>query len=74
MSLGDFMGRRIRSWVGTTFASLIFGGAFLLSVTGVLASQDALDRAHRKLDSGNVKEAIAELESLWEEGVSNGAE
>ena len=63
MSLGDFMGRRIRSWVGTTFASLIFCGAFLLSVTGVLASQDALGRAHRKLDSGNVREAIAELEN-----------
>src|SRR5258708_21032846 len=63
VSLVDFMGRRIRSSFGTTVASLIFCVAFLLSVTGVLASQDALGRAHLKLDSGNVKEAIAELEN-----------
>src|SRR5260370_10403222 len=63
VSLVDFMGRRIRSSFGSTVASLIFCVAFLLSVTGVLASQDALGRAHLKLDSGNVKEAIAELEN-----------
>jgi tetratricopeptide (TPR) repeat protein len=63
MSLLDFMGPRIRSSLGTTVTRLILYVAFLLSVTGVLASQDALARAHLKLDSGNVKGAIAELEN-----------
>ena len=62
MSSVDFIGPRIRSRFRVTVAGLVFCVAFLFSVTNVLVAQDALSRSRRRLDSGDIRGAIAELE------------